>query len=99
MKRYFIDIDGTLTHTPGKAWGPIRKGGIAHVKQLKAQGNFIVMWSARGITYVTEFCKKYGISADVILGKPDFIVDDNPQIRTAPHCRRVSPEEFEKGLT
>lgn len=97
MKRYFIDIDATLTQPPGAPGAPVRKASIARVKKLIAAGEFVCIWSGRGDAYAKRFCLDNGLRPNLMLCKPDIIVDDRPDIRRIPHTVYVSPEDFEKG--
>lgn len=97
MKHIFCDIDGTLTTTGGKGWGPPNMEMINKIKSL-IKDNFVVMWSARGKKYTEDFCKKYGIKANVFLRKPDYIVDDNLDIRDHPRMKRLLPKDFLKEV-
>jgi len=90
----YIDIDGTLTTTPTKAWGPVRDGAIERVRKLVYRGHAVYIWSARGKNYASQFVEKYGIKGVTTLSKPDVLVDDVAGIRDPGRIRRIGPEEF-----
>ncbi len=87
--RFFIDIDGTLT-IAREMWSPINPGMIDKVKALIEAGHEVIIWSTGGTAYAREFCERYHIKPFAALGKPHFIVDDNPKF----HKTIVSPGEF-----
>lgn len=88
----FVDVDGTLTISRHKGWGPPRSDMIEKVKQKIAEGHTVVVWSCRGQGYVKAFCDKYEIKPFACLGKPNVIVDDKERIRN--RMRAISPEQF-----
>lgn len=93
---YFIDIDGTLTDTPEKAWGHTRQVLLDKVRLLISLGHSVVLWSARGSDYANAFAVRYNLDVDMCLAKPDYIVDDIPTIRAQNRIGRMSPKEFER---
>jgi hydroxymethylpyrimidine pyrophosphatase-like HAD family hydrolase len=68
-----VDVDGTL-HNNGIANQKL----IEWCKERKAQGFFLMLWSARGEAYARSFADTFGISGmfDLICSKPGYIVDD-----------------------
>ena len=89
----YIDIDGTLTDNP-KAGGRAISERIEKVRQLILSGRHVVVWSAVGTEYAREFVATNSLSGATAIGKPDFAVDDNPEIRPRSHFKIYSPEEF-----
>jgi hydroxymethylpyrimidine pyrophosphatase-like HAD family hydrolase len=77
---YFIDVDGTLTETPDKAWGKPFLGRIEAIREL-IKTNIVVIWSGRGYEYAKAFCDHYGLQPFSIVPKPDRVIDDNLEIR------------------
>lgn len=94
-KNIFIDIDGTLTWTPDRAWGPIRPLAIQRVKDLIAAGHRVILWSARGAAYAREFAEAQRLKPYATLPKPDFYVDDVEGIRE--RMAHITPGEFESA--
>ena len=88
----FIDIDGTLTEDPENAFGLPRYGRIEIVRQMIHSGEEVVLWSARGRSYVYTFAQKHGLQRALCISKPSRIVDDNPTIR--PMLAVETPEAF-----
>jgi len=93
----YVDVDGTLTHNGAHPWGVARGEAIKKLIAQIARGEAIVVWSARGTTYVTAFCKHYKIKPMLMIGKPSGIVDDNPHIRTPHRMPCITPADFEEG--
>lgn len=93
----YIDIDGTMTLAPNSKWGEPNWPVIEQVKRCIAEGNQVIVWSARGGKYATKFCQKYGIMAIHCLSKPQLIVDDNPDIRPRNRMPVILPAEFVEG--
>ena len=91
----FIDIDGTLTDTPTRG-GRGKPERIAAVKALIESGREVVLWSGSGTDYVRALAKKYGLCPIACIGKPDRMVDDNPNMRPPGLMPVVPPEEFFK---
>lgn len=90
----FIDIDGTLTDRSVKG-GDVIPERLSALRRIIGSGEQIVIWSGGGTDYVKWFCAKHQIVGVVMIGKPEFCVDDNPTIR--PKSLRVqTPEEFFK---
>jgi hydroxymethylpyrimidine pyrophosphatase-like HAD family hydrolase len=92
----YCDVDGTMTDAGAKGWGNPRPKVIAEIKKAIAGGHFVVVWSARGRRYAREFVRKYGLQGAWCMPKPNVLVDDNPDIRDAPHMRKLSPEQVEE---
>ena len=90
----YIDIDGTLTHSRRKGWGPPRTDVIETAKRLIESGHQVVLWTAGGAEYASKFGEKHGIKAIAYMCKPGLIVDDNPTIRPRSRMRTLSPDQF-----
>ena len=68
-----VDVDGTLTHRGAKN---VRL--IAWLREQKAKGFKLLLWSAQGQAHAQRAADAYGIATlfDTITGKPGYIVDD-----------------------
>jgi len=88
MKKYFVDLDNTLCKTVNSEYTssqPIQER-IDYVNSLKAKGNHITIWTARGATsgidyteLTTKQLAEWGIQYDkLLMGKPhyDVYLDD-----------------------
>ena len=102
----FIDIDGTLTDKPNQG-GNVLADRIAHIRKLVGQGQDVVIWSGGGTDYARHWVYANGLadlhdelgweSGDLTaIGKPEVIVDDNPDIRPKGRMPIVPPEDFFK---
>ena len=93
----FIDIDGTLTDHPTQQWSGVIPERIAHIWRLIAEGHSVVVWSGGGTDYAEEFVRDNGLAHLVTaIGKPEIVVDDNPDIRPKGRIPIVSPDDFFK---
>ncbi len=93
----FIDIDGTITVHPTKQFSEPVEGRIQQIKDLVASGTQVVVWSGGGTAYAKAFCNLRGILGIVTaIGKPEVIVDDNPDIRPKGRMNVTKPEDFFK---
>jgi hydroxymethylpyrimidine pyrophosphatase-like HAD family hydrolase len=72
-KAVYVDVDGTLL--TGSTVNPLV---VEMVRNYKADGFEIVIWSARGAVYARAAAEKAEIAniADAILTKPGLILDD-----------------------
>lgn len=93
----FCDIDGTLTTTPGKPWGPVREWLVEKLKKRQRAGDDIVLWSGRGKKYVEEFTLSIGFPFVTCVSKPDLVIDDNPGIRPCEKCKPVHPNDWKEA--
>lgn len=94
----FIDIDGTLTTTPDKAWGPVIAYRIDKIQRLVEEGHEVVLWSAGGSGYAKSFARRVGLGDLVTcIGKPRCIVDDTPYIRPDWEGLKATPDMFFGG--
>lgn len=80
LRPVYVDIDGTLTDSPGQGGIPI-ESRLERVRQLARSGIEIILWSGGGREYVERFARENNLHGFLMLGKPDFCVDDNPKIR------------------
>lgn len=92
----YIDIDGTLTDSPDSSWGMVFHARIAYINKLVILGTQVVIWSGCGTEYAKAFCEKHGLKGIICVGKPEHIVDDNPDIRPRNRMLTSTPEEFFK---
>lgn len=90
----FIDIDGTLTQTPGKQWGVPCYDRINVVKALLDDGVSVVLWSGGGTEYAKAFAARYGLQRAICVGKPEYCVDDNPDIRPKSRMPIHDPQDW-----
>lgn len=88
--RFFIDIDNTLT-TGRQMWSSPNAKMMAKVKALIDAGHEVIIWSTGGTVYAKDFCEYHDLKPCTALGKPNFVVDDNPKF----HKTIISPKEFE----
>lgn len=87
----YVDIDGTLTSTPGRPWGPTVDDRVATVRRLVDEGYTIVLWSGGGRTYARRWAAEHGLAGSVACeGKPAVWVDDNPYV--SPSMDVVGPD-------
>lgn len=89
----FIDIDGTLTVSTKANAEPIPER-IKHVRKLIEAGHQVVVWSGRGTEYAQAFVSRNSLFGVVAIGKPELIVDDQPEIRPSEHMPIVTPKKF-----
>jgi hydroxymethylpyrimidine pyrophosphatase-like HAD family hydrolase len=90
----YCDIDGTLTDSPYSKWGNPKPKMIEAIKKMIAKGTRVVIWSGGGEAYAKAFAKKYEIDAAACLGKPRYLIDDNPTIRPRGRMPVLSPDQF-----
>ena len=93
MLPIFIDIDGTLTDSPSKG-GSGLPDRIKSVQAMIGRGVEVVLWSGSGTDYVRDFAKKYDLRPIACIGKPQQLVDDNPNVRPSNCMPVVPPGEF-----
>ena len=87
-KKYFIDLDNTLCNTQNSNYNdstPILER-IEYVNNLKKEGNYITIWTARGATsginhreLTKQQLSNWSIQYDeLLMGKPDYdiYIDD-----------------------
>lgn len=68
-----IDVDGTLHHG-----GLVNEKLVAYLKDRKAEGYRLMLWSARGIANAETAIERFGLHGlfDDVLSKPGYIIDD-----------------------
>jgi len=68
-----VDVDGTLG-----VQGVLNERLITWCREQKAAGKTLILWSARGEAHARRAAEFFGVSDvfDVIMGKPEAIVDD-----------------------
>lgn len=86
----YVDIDGTLTTTPGRPWGEPIQSRVQAVRRLVHAGHAVVLWSGGGTQYAQRFAAQHGIDAEACLGKPALVVDDN--FGVSPSMDVVTPD-------
>ena len=92
----FIDIDGTLTDKPNQG-GKVLDDRVAHIRRLVRQGQSVVIWSGGGNLYAQDWVDANRLQGIVTaIGKPEKIVDDNPDIRPKGRMPIISPDDFFK---
>ena len=89
----FIDIDGTLTDQGTQGGNPLSER-IEKVRHMIAQGVAVVIWSGTGTVYARDFADRHGLAVLAAIGKPEYLVDDNPHIRPPGKMVVKSPEAF-----
>ena len=66
---YAIDFDGTLCVDKYPEIGAPKMHIIEHVKELKKQGNQIILWTCRNfdsLDRAVAWCKNYGLEFDAV---------------------------------
>ena len=64
-----VDFDGTIVENAFPRIGEPRKGVIEILKNLKARGAKLILWTCRGRHYLeeaVEACKNFGLEFDAI---------------------------------
>jgi ribonucleotide monophosphatase NagD (HAD superfamily) len=93
----FVDIDGTLTDFGQQGGNPLPER-IGKINRLIRKGIEVIVWSGGGTEYAKEFAEKNGIIGAVCIGKPEIMVDDNPNVRPVGTMTIVEPMTFfERG--
>ena len=87
----YVDVDDTLIRTVGTRRIPI-PGVIEHVRQLKADGAELYLWSAGGAKYCEEIADELGLRDcfNAFLPKPRIIIDDQ-EVRDWVFCTTFHP--------
>ena len=82
---FFIDWDGTITEKQRRNAKVIPER-LQRVKDMIAAGEDVIIWSGTE-SYARAMCEKYGLTGKYapkhILGKPDYMVDNQSRIRPA----------------
>jgi predicted HAD superfamily phosphohydrolase YqeG len=87
----FVDVDDTLIRSVGAKRIPM-PGMIAKVRQLKAEGACLYLWSSGGAEYARASAEELGLEScfTAFLPKPDLYIDDQP-VHEWRGCRHVYP--------
>jgi phosphoserine phosphatase len=88
----YVDVDGTLVRSLGGVRSPIT-GVVDHVRQLKADGATLYLWSAGGADYCREIAAELGIEGcfEAFLPKPRIMIDDQ-EVKDWVYCTTFRPE-------
>jgi hydroxymethylpyrimidine pyrophosphatase-like HAD family hydrolase len=89
----FVDIDDTLVRSVGKKRIPM-PAVIKRVRQLKAEGTEMYLWSSGGAEYCRTTALELGID-DCFVGflpKPNVYIDDQP-VSEWRFCKHVYPSQ------
>ena len=73
MAIYAFDFDGTLCENRGPEIGPVREKAMKAAKQIKADGNTLILWTCRCGERLSEaiaFCRGHGLEFDYINENP-----------------------------
>jgi predicted HAD superfamily phosphohydrolase YqeG len=75
----YVDVDDTLVRSYGTKRIPMPQV-IARVRELKAAGATLYLWSTGGAAYCESTARELGITAcfDGFLPKPHVYIDDQP---------------------
>ncbi|WP_031386503.1 hypothetical protein [Desulfonatronum thiodismutans] len=74
-----VDVDGTLFRpVPGQREMEANADLITWIRERKAEGFTIMIWSLRGQEYAQDAVDLAGIGdvVDLVLSKPGYVVDD-----------------------
>lgn len=88
----YIDVDNTLVRSFGGRQEPIPEM-VSHVRQLRAEGAELYLWSAGGADYCRRTAEALHISEcfKAFLPKPRIIIDDQ-QVCDWVHCETYHPD-------
>jgi len=91
----FVDVDDTLVRSAGTKRIPM-PSVIQHVRDLKAQGVTLYLWSSGGGEYARQTAAELGLSGcfDGFLPKPNLIIDDQA-VHEWRDCRYLHPAQVE----
>lgn len=73
MAIYAFDFDGTLCENRWPEIGPVREKAMKAAKQIKADGNTLILWTCRCGERLSEaiaFCRGHGLEFDYINENP-----------------------------
>jgi len=87
----YVDVDDTLVRSTGSTRIPI-PSVIEHVRQLKADGAELYLWSAGGADYCRTTAIELGIEDCFVafLPKPRIMIDDQ-EVRNWVFCTTFHP--------
>jgi phosphoserine phosphatase len=87
----YVDVDNTLVQSAGATRIPMTSV-IEHVRQLKADGATLYLWSAGGAEYCRATASELGIE-DCFAGflpKPRIMIDDQ-EVKDWVYCTTFHP--------
>jgi predicted HAD superfamily phosphohydrolase YqeG len=87
----YVDVDNTLVRSTGADRIPV-PSVIEHVRQLKADGATLYLWSARGADYCRDIAIELGIEHcfAAFLPKPRIMIDDQ-EVKDWVFCTTFHP--------
>ena len=87
----YVDVDDTLVRSVGTTRIPMT-AVIEHVRQLKADGAELYLWSSGGAEYCRRTARELGIEDCFVafLPKPRLMIDDQ-EPADWPFCMMVHP--------
>jgi hydroxymethylpyrimidine pyrophosphatase-like HAD family hydrolase len=96
-KIVFVDVDDTLVRSVGTKRIPI-PSVINRVKQLKAEGAELYLWSTGGAEYARSSARELGILDCFVdfLPKPTIMIDDQP-VHEWKSCKHLYPSQAESA--
>jgi FMN phosphatase YigB (HAD superfamily) len=96
-KTVFVDVDDTLVRSVGTKRIPI-PSVIKRVKQLKAEGAELYLWSTGGAEYARSSAQELGILDCFVdfLPKPTIMIDDQP-VHEWKSCKHLYPSQAESA--
>ena len=83
----FVDVDLTLVDARGR----LLDGAAQALRELRAAGCHLFLWSSAGPEYARTTAQRHGV-ADLFEGfaaKPDILIDDMPATAQAPFVYSV----------
>ena len=89
----FVDVNDTLVRSAGSKRIPI-PSAISHVKDLRAGGATLYLWSSGGADYARASAQELGLLECFagFLPKPHLIIDDQ-QVHEWRDCKHVHPAQ------
>jgi hydroxymethylpyrimidine pyrophosphatase-like HAD family hydrolase len=96
-KIVFVDVADTLVRSVGTKRIPM-PSVIQRVKQLKAEGAELYLWSTGGADYARSSALELGIADCFVnfLPKPTIMIDDQP-VSEWKLCRHLYPSQIENA--
>jgi hypothetical protein len=102
----YVDVDDTLVlwrpvkeddwvvNLPRYGYLAVSSRHVTSIKQHKARGHLIVVWSQGGADWAEEVVKLIGLEdyVDLVISKPRWIYDDKPASYFMPEIDRVYHE-------
>jgi hypothetical protein len=89
----YVDVDDTLVRTAGSKRIPI-PASIARIRELKAKGAMLYLWSTAGADYALATATELGLSDCFVayLPKPNLIIDDQ-EVSEWRETRHIYPHQ------